>query len=557
MALPELPDDRRAQPRRYGPANPAPPPPGEGRVPADERWAPNGGPDAGVAGGPGRHAPRQAPGRTPDEWAPEAAPRHGQNGRPDNPGRSPQGYDGRASARRGPGHGSPGADAPGYDARGAEVRNVDASGGDDLDRTMPQRPTGPPPTGPRRQPPGDPRRNGRADRPAAARPPAHDRVVPDDVLAGPGDAALDETVDLGRAPRALRRDEPLREDRPRRSAREQRPTGERRVRDTTDGVSDSLETGAVPGRHRRRAGESPEGRPASSYSGDTKPGGGKQKSGRRRKTSFWKELPLLIVVALLLTFLIQTFLAKVYVIPSGSMEQTLHGCTGCNNDRVLVDKITYRFSDPTPGDVVVFRGPDSWGTEQVSVPSSALARGLQQVGSLIGLAPPDEKDFVKRVIAVGGQTVACCDSRNRVMVNGKPLDEPYIYYLPEAGPARQVPFGPVTVPQGELWMMGDSRNNSSDSRAAGHGPVPVENVIGKARLKVLPFDRFGIIHAPDPQSAEPVGMGGPEGPPLALGLLGTLPLAIDRRRRSRSSGVDDIDDFLPSPRRRLPRPWRR
>ncbi|MBN9111047.1 MAG: signal peptidase I [Pseudonocardia sp.] len=421
---------------------------------------------------------------------------------------------------------------------------------------MPQRPVSPPPGGSRRQPPGDPRRNGQGDRPVG-RAPARDRAVPDDVLARPGgDPALDETVDLGRPTR----DEPARDDRPQRPAREQRPPRERRVRDASDsrdGVSDSLETGAVPGRHRRRAGESPEGRPASSYSADTKPGDRKQKSGRRRKTSFWKELPLLIVVALLLTFLIQTFLAKVYVIPSGSMEQTLHGCTGCNNDRVLVDKITYRFSDPTPGDVVVFRGPDSWGTEQVSVPSSALARGLQQVGSLIGLAPPDEKDFVKRVIAVGGQTVACCDSRNRVMVNGKPLDEPYIYYLPEAGPARQVPFGPVTVPQGELWMMGDSRNNSSDSRAAGHGPVPVENVIGKARLKVLPFDRFGIIHAPDPQSPEPVGMGGPDSAPLALGLLGTLPLAVGRSRRSRFSGVDDLDDFLPSPRRRLTRPRRR
>ena len=607
VALPELPDDRRAQPRRYGPANPPPPPPGDGRLPADERWAPDGGPVAGDVSGSGRHAPRQAPGRAPDEWAPEAAPRYGRNGgneqtgRPDNPGRPPQGYDGRAQARHGPGHDARESDPRGFDARGVGPRAADGYG-DDRDRTMPQRPAGPPPGGPRRQPPADPRRNGNGngngERPGGGRPPARDRVVPDDVFAGPGDSALDETVDLGRPTRDPRRDDPrrndqrgddsrrddsrrddsrrddsrrddsrrddsrrdeqARDDRPQRPGRDQRPNRERRVRDSADaGVSDSMETGAVPGRHRRRAGESPEGRPAASYAADTKPGGGKAKSGRRRKTSFWKELPLLIVVALLLTFLIQTFLAKVYVIPSGSMEQTLHGCTGCNNDRVLVDKITYRFSDPTPGDVVVFRGPDSWGTEQVAVPSSALARGLQQVGSLIGLAPPDEKDFVKRVIAVGGQTVACCDSRNRVMVNGKPLDEPYIYYLPEAGPARQVPFGPVTVPQGELWMMGDSRNNSSDSRAAGHGPVPVENVIGKARLKVLPFDRFGIIHAPDPQSAEPVGMGGTEGAPLALGLLGTLPLAVGRSRRSRLSGVDDIDDFLPSPRRRLPRPWRR
>ena len=202
----------------------------------------------------------------------------------------------------------------------------------------------------------------------------------------------------------------------------------------------------------------------------------------------------------MLTFLIQTFLAKVYVIPSGSMETTLHGCTGCVNDRVLVDKITYRFRDPQPGDVVVFRGPDSWRSEfTVEEPANPLVRGLQGLGSLIGLAPPDEKDFVKRVIAVGGQTVACCDPRNRVLVDDQPLDEPYIYYLPEAGPARQAPFGPVTVPAGELWMMGDSRNNSADSRVPGHGAVPISNVIGLARLIVMPFDRFGRIAAVDPQ----------------------------------------------------------
>lgn len=296
--------------------------------------------------------------------------------------------------------------------------------------------------------------------------------------------------------------------------------------------------------------------------------GRRTRSGRRRRVSFWKELPILIVVALLLTFLIQTFIAKVYVIPSGSMETTLNGCAGCNNDRVLVDKITYRFSDPEPGDVVVFRGPDSWGTEpSVAEPTSPLVRGLQQMGSLIGLAPPDEKDFVKRVIAVGGQTIACCDSKNRVTVNGKPLDEAYVplpdgskglYFIPEAGPARQVPFGPVQVPEGELWMMGDSRNNSSDSRV--HGPVPVENVIGKARLKVLPFDRFGPIPAIDPQSPEPVGLPAddPAGTaPLALGLLATLPLAAGRRRRSQL--VEKASGFTPTsgPAPRRPGLWSR
>jgi signal peptidase I len=312
------------------------------------------------------------------------------------------------------------------------------------------------------------------------------------------------------------------------------------------------EAGAeAPGRHRRRLGASPDERPAAAYREQAEGSGREGRPGRRRRPTFWKELPLLIVVALLLTFLIQTFLAKVYVIPSGSMETTLHGCTGCSNDRVLVDKITYRFTDPAPGDVVVFRGPDSWSSEvQVQQPTNAVVRGLQQFGSLIGLAPPDEKDFVKRVIAVGGQTVSCCDSRNRVMVDGQPLNEPYVYYLPEAGPARQATFGPITVPEGQLWMMGDSRNNSADSRVPDHGPVPVANVIGKARVIVLPFDRFGWVQSVDPQTTA-VGMGGAgSGAPLALGLLGTLPLAFGRRRLQLRDAA--LHEFLPGPTRQRP-----
>jgi signal peptidase I len=206
---------------------------------------------------------------------------------------------------------------------------------------------------------------------------------------------------------------------------------------------------------------------------------------------------MLMVVALVLTFLIQTFLARVYEIPSGSMETTLHGCTGCTNDRVLVDKLSYHFGDPSPGDVIVFAGPPSWQDEdfQSKKPGNIFARAFQSVGSLVGLAPPDEKDLIKRVIAVGGQTVACCDSQNRVTVDGKPLVEPYIYYLPEAGPPSQAEFGPVRVPAGQLWVMGDSRNNSADSRVPGHGPIPVANVIGKARFVVLPFSRAQPIHA--------------------------------------------------------------
>lgn len=230
----------------------------------------------------------------------------------------------------------------------------------------------------------------------------------------------------------------------------------------------------------------------------------------RKKGSFWRELPILIVTALVLTFLIQTFVARVFVIPSASMEHTLHGCPGCTNDRIVVDKLVYDFTSPSPGDVIVFRGPDSW-VDNAAVapePDNILLRGLQEVGSLLGFAPPDERDFVKRVIATGGQTVWCCDEQNRVVVNGEPLNEPYIYLK---GGRPQESFGPVTVPEGTLWVMGDNRNNSADSRAHMDGPrngaIPVENVIGQARAIVLPPGRWDWLEAPNPQQIEPSALG--------------------------------------------------
>lgn len=313
--------------------------------------------------------------------------------------------------------------------------------------------------------------------------------------------------------------------------------------DRTDDEPSDPEQAAEGGPRRRRLTGAPDERPASGYHAPVRSGAA-PRPGRRRRPAFWRELPVLVVVALVLTFLIQTFLAKVYVIPSGSMETTLHGCTGCTNDRVLVDKVTYRFGDPQPGDVVVFRGPDNWRNSEFTIEETAnpLLRGLQGLGSLVGLAPPDEKDFVKRVIAVGGQSVACCDPRNRVLVDGQPLEEPYVYYLPEAGPARQAPFGPVTVAPGELWMMGDSRNNSADSRVPGHGAVPVANVIGRARVIVMPFDRFRTIPSVDPH-AVPVGAGtAGGGAPAALGAVAVL---WARRRRA---GAPD-GAFLPAVRR--------
>ncbi|MBB3052136.1 signal peptidase I [Prauserella isguenensis] len=268
----------------------------------------------------------------------------------------------------------------------------------------------------------------------------------------------------------------------------------------------------------------------------------RSKGKAKKQRSFWKELPILIGIALVLAFVIQQFFARVYMIPSGSMEQTLHGCPGCTPDRILVDKLVYDFSDPDPGEVVVFRGPDSWVGPGLDDGGNAVADFFQMVGSAFGLAPPDERDFVKRVIATGGQTVECCDDQNRVLVDGKPLEEPYLHL---EGGRPQASFDQVTVPEGYVWVMGDNRNNSADSRyhndgGGASGAVPVDNIIGKARLIVLPPSRWGIIHADNPQQ-QAEAMSAPawqQGIPLATGALAAWPvLATGRRVGAAAGGV--------------------
>jgi signal peptidase I len=228
------------------------------------------------------------------------------------------------------------------------------------------------------------------------------------------------------------------------------------------------------------------------------------------------------------------------------MESTLHGCTGCYGDKVLVDKITYDFTDPGPGDVVVFKGPEPWLENEAPTQRSSnpIVRFFENIGSVFGLAPPDERDFVKRIVAVGGQTVQCCDTQNRVVVDGKALNEPYIHWVDATDP-RQEPFDPVKVPEGDVWVMGDNRNNSSDSRYQGggglRGVVPVANIIGKARFIVLPPSRWGGVSDTNPQeNAQPValGMSAPDwqqGVPLGIGAAAAWP-AVSLSRRA-GSGV--------------------
>ena len=216
--------------------------------------------------------------------------------------------------------------------------------------------------------------------------------------------------------------------------------------------------------------------------------------GRERSSRpLWLELVVLLVLAVLCAFLVRTFLAGVYFIPSGSMENTLR-----IGDRVVVDKLGYRLHDVHRGDIIVFNGRGSFTTEGDVAPSpvSPLRRLAQQLGRAVGAAPPSETDFIKRVIGVPGDRVACCDAQGRLTVNGVPLDEPYLY---PGNPPSSTRFD-VVVPAGRLWVMGDHRDASADSRShlgdPGGGTVPVDRVIGRARVVIWPFGHVKRLPTP-------------------------------------------------------------
>jgi signal peptidase I len=244
-----------------------------------------------------------------------------------------------------------------------------------------------------------------------------------------------------------------------------------------------------------------------------------------KKRGALREGAILVAIALVLYYVMLTFVARPYLIPSESMEPTLHGCTGCVGDRIMVDKVTYRFSSPQPGDVIVFKGPPNWNIGYKSIRSNDTAvRWVQNALSFVGFVPPDENDLVKRVIAVGGQTVEC-RMNTGLTVDGKRLNEPFLNFVTmNVDPTNPYAaclgneFGPVKVPEGRLWVMGDNRTHSADSRAhcankptdaqrgllcTGDptlGTVPVDNVIGKARFIAWPPSRWGGVASVNPQT---------------------------------------------------------
>ena len=270
-----------------------------------------------------------------------------------------------------------------------------------------------------------------------------------------------------------------------------------------------------------------------------------------RKAPWW-ELPVLVAVAIAIAILVKTFVVQPFYIPSESMEKTLHGCTGCHGDRILVNKVIYDFRDPHPGDIVVFHAPRGWDDEPgTKPPGNPVLKVIRGFGQLVGFVPPDGQVLVKRVIATGGQTVWGVDVNGRSEVHVrysdghvKVLNEPYVWNDPPDGHAT---FGPVTVPKGRLWVMGDHRGDSLDSRFhcasdGGEGAsdatcdpvestVPVSDVIGKAFVIAWPPSRWRTLGTPS--TFKSAALAGASDVPGMVSASVMLPLFVVRRRRRR------------------------
>jgi signal peptidase I len=277
---------------------------------------------------------------------------------------------------------------------------------------------------------------------------------------------------------------------------------------------------------------------------------------RSKSRSWWIELPILLVFALVLALVIKTFVVQAFFIPSSSMENTLD-----IGDKVLVNKMVYDFRSIHRGDIVVFNGEGSWDpvTSQTAPP---LERLWNAIIGLFGTAP-GVHDYIKRVIGLPGDHVACCDAKGRITVNGVPLNEKS-YLYPGNAPSM-VRFN-VTVPPGRLWVMGDHRNVSYDSRGhqadPGNGTIPENKVVGRAFVIVAPISRWRVLSIPatfqQPQLARAAGpaalpvLSAPVAAalPLGFGLAGAVPLTwlqLRRRRLARS-----LRGSRPPPR---PRSW--
>ena len=243
------------------------------------------------------------------------------------------------------------------------------------------------------------------------------------------------------------------------------------------------------------AGASPDGEAASASSeqAGSGTGGRRPAAGRRprKKRSFWREFPILVVVALLLAVVIKTYAIQAFFIPSGSMENTLE-----INDRVLVNKLVYDVRGIHRGDIVVFNGDGSWDPGPPPANTNFAEKFVDGFASMFGFGHPGDI-LIKRVIGLPGDHVACCDAQGRVTVNGVPLTE-QSYLYPGDAPS-EIRFN-IVVPPGRLWVMGDHRLISDDSRDhlgdPGGGTVPENAVIGRAFVIIWPPSRWRILPIP-------------------------------------------------------------
>jgi len=209
--------------------------------------------------------------------------------------------------------------------------------------------------------------------------------------------------------------------------------------------------------------------------------------------AFLRETAIILVSALVLSLIVKTFLVQAFFIPSGSMHDTL-----IENDRILVNKLAPGPFDIHRGDIVVFKDPDHWlGDETDDEPTGEVSKGVRKLLTFVGLYPEDAGEhLVKRVIGLPGDHVACKGAGQPITVNGVALDEPY---LADGAEPSEFAFD-VVVPAGNMWVMGDNRQHSADSRwhqgEPGGGSVPIADVVGVAFVIVWPIDHWTILRNP-------------------------------------------------------------
>ncbi|MFB2599461.1 signal peptidase I [Herbiconiux sp. P17] len=214
-----------------------------------------------------------------------------------------------------------------------------------------------------------------------------------------------------------------------------------------------------------------------------------------------------LLAAFVVLALVQTFLVRLYFVPSGSMENTLEP-----GDRILVNRLAYAGGDPQTTDIVVFNASDAWPSESAPPSSNPLVYAVKWLGGVVGIGPSNDHTLVKRVIAGPGQTVSCCDAEGHVLVDGKPLNEPYTFndfpFVAGSVDCDSVPasircFGEYTVPEGEYFVLGDNRAGSADSIQLCRGQpettdacvklVRRDDIVGRVFQIALPFGRWGSV----------------------------------------------------------------